>query len=58
MEDTFIGIIGLVLFILFLPYSLYVLLGIVALILLIAPTTNSRMNKKVERWSRGRKKNY
>ena len=58
MQNVVPGIIGLVLFIVCLPYSLVLLLSIVFLILVLSPSSSNRTNRKVERWSRGRKRYY
>jgi hypothetical protein len=58
MQNIIPGIIGLVLFIVCLPYSLVLLLSIVFLILVLSPSSSNRTNRKVERWSRGRKRYY
>ena len=58
MQNVVPGIIGLVLFIVCLPYSLVLLLTIVFLILVLSPSSSNRTNRKVERWSRGRKRYY
>ena len=58
MQNIVPGIIGLVLFIVCLPYSLVLLLSIVFLILVLSPSSSNRTNRKVERWSRGRKRYY
>jgi len=58
MQNIIPGIIGLVLFIVCLPYSLVLLLTIVFLILVLSPSSSNRTNRKVERWSRGRKRYY
>lgn len=58
MQNVVPGIIGLILFIVCLPYSLVLLLTIVFLILVLSPSSSNRTNRKVERWSRGRKRYY
>lgn len=58
MQNVVPGIIGLVLFVVCLPYSLVLLLSIVFLILVLSPSSSNRTNRKVERWSRGRKRYY
>ena len=58
MQNVIPGIIGLILFIVCLPYSLVLLLTIVFLILVLSPSSSNRTNRKVERWSRGRKRYY
>ena len=58
MQNIVPGIIGLILFIVCLPYSLVLLLTIVFLILVLSPSSSNRTNRKVERWSRGRKRYY
>ena len=58
MQNIVPGIIGFVLFIVCLPYSLVLLLSIVFLILVLSPRRSNRTNRKVERWSRGRKRYY
>jgi len=58
MSDAVIKVVVLLLFIVTLPYSLALVVVFIFLALCLSPTTSSRYNKKVEKWSRKRKRYY